>query len=32
MVNLFKKAAKAFRTANYCLARTEVYLHEANRK
>lgn len=32
MVKLFKKAANAFVTVNYCLARTEIYLHEANRK
>jgi len=32
MVKLFKKAANAFIKANYCLARTEIYLYEANRK
>lgn len=32
MVNLLKKAAKAWHTASVCLARAEVYLHEANRR
>lgn len=26
------KAAKIFRTVNYCIARSEVYLHEAGRR
>lgn len=29
MTNLLKKAANAFRTANYCMARAELYLNEA---
>lgn len=29
MTNLLKKAANAFRTANYCIARAELYLNEA---
>lgn len=32
MNNLIKKAAKAFRTVNYCLASAPIYLHETNRK
>lgn len=30
--NIFKKAAEIYKTVNYCLARTELYLHEASRK
>jgi|GEM_PF-2398511 hypothetical protein len=29
MTNLIKKAANALRTANYCIARAELYLNEA---
>ncbi len=28
MKTLFKKSAQWFRTANYCLARAELYLNE----
>jgi hypothetical protein len=28
MANFVKKAANLFRTASYCMARAEVYLHE----
>ncbi len=29
MNNLIQKAAKLYRTASYCMARAELYLHEA---
>lgn len=32
MTNIIKKAATLYRTANYCIARAELYLHEAGRK
>ncbi len=32
MKTIFKKAAKLYRTANYCIARAELYLHEAEQK
>lgn len=30
--NLLKKAARFYRTVNYCMVRAELYMNEANRK
>ncbi len=32
MNRFVKKAAKVYRTVNYCLASAELYLHEAERR
>lgn len=32
MFTILQKTAKWYRAANYCLARAEVYLHEADHK
>lgn len=32
MLTIIKKAAKWYQTANYCMARAELYLHENEKK